>query len=59
MQIIWVELSYFMLVSNMLPYVVVDIMLALQDMVIIIFTLKSKTNNIAFTIKDNFEGLFN
>ena len=55
----WAELGYVMLVSNMLSYLLVNIMLSSQNRVTTIFTSKFEINNFAFTIKDRCEGHFN
>ena len=53
------ESCHIMPASNKLSYLPVSIVLSSQDRVAIIFTVKFKTNNIAFTIKDSFEGQCN
>ena len=55
----WAKLCYMMSVSNKLSYLLVSIILLSQDIFAIIFTVKFKTNNIAFTIKHSFEGQSN
>ena len=55
----WAKSCYIMSVSKTLPYLLVSIMLLSQDKVTIIFTVKYKINNIAFTTKDSFEGQSN
>ena len=55
----WAKSCYIMLVSNKLSYMNDNIMLLSQDRVTIICTAKFKINNIAFTIKDGFEGQSN
>ena len=52
----WAEPCYIMSVSNKLSYLLVSVMLLSQDRVTIRFTVKFEIKNIAFTIKDNFEG---
>ena len=59
MYFIWVELCYFVSVSNTLYYLLVDIMLLSQNRVSIIFIVKFEINYIAFTIKDSFEDQTN
>ena len=56
MYLTWTESSYSMSVSNKLFHLPISIMLLLQDWLIIKFTVKFKIQNIAFTIKDSFEG---
>ena len=53
------RICYFMSVSNKVSYLIVSIMLLSQDRIIIIFTVKFEINNIAFTLKDSFEGQSN
>ena len=53
------ESCYIMSVSNKLSYLPVSIILLSQDKVTIIFTVKYNISNIAFTIKDSFEGQSN
>ena len=55
----WAKSCYIMLVSNKLSYMLVIIMLLSQDRVTTICTVKFKINNIAFIIKDAFEGQSN
>ena len=55
----WAKSCYIMSVSNKLSYLLVSIMLLSQDWGTIIFTVKFKINNIAFTIKDSFKGQSN
>ena len=51
----WAESCYIMSVSNKLSYLLVIIMLLSQDRITIIFTVKSKVNNITFNTKYSFE----
>ena len=53
------KLCYMMSVSNKLTYLLVSIILFSQDRVTLIFTVKFKTNSIAFTMKHSFEGQSN
>ena len=56
---IWVELCYFMSFTNMLSYLLINIMLFSKDRVTKLFTVKVIINNIAFIIKGNFADELN
>ena len=52
----WAEYCYIMSVCISISYLLVSIMLLSQDRVTIMFIVKFRINNIAFTIKGSFEG---
>ena len=55
----WVELCYILSVSKKLSYLLATIMLLSQYKITIIFTVHFEMNNIAYTVKDSFEGRSN